>query len=376
MKISILTPDLSHNCLGRAYLLAKILQRHYEVEIVGPVFGDEIWEPVANDKSITYKSVKICGMFKPYWQIKELIKKIEGDVIYASKPLFTSFGVGLFKKLFDNKPLVLDIDDWQLGLALSGGWTNFPALFVIELMESLVRMANSITVSSHFLKRKFGGHYIPHAVDTSFYDPLRYDPEKARKQLGVSEEVVVSFIGTPRKHKGVDTIIFALSKLLKKEQEDYKKFKFLFTGDPQDPYVKSLVNLSYRLLGKHRTLFLGLKPKAEEPHLLAASDIVVIPQKPAYASLGQVPAKVFTAMSMAKPIIASKISDLSIILEGCGILVPPGDVDALCSSLSFLIDQPDLARKLGQRARMKCLKEYSYPVVGSKLRNIVENLIR
>jgi len=35
MKISILSPDLSHNCLGRAYLLAKILQRHYEVEIIG-----------------------------------------------------------------------------------------------------------------------------------------------------------------------------------------------------------------------------------------------------------------------------------------------------------------------------------------------------
>ena len=52
MKISILTPDLSHNCLGRAYLLAKILQRHYEVEIVCPIFGDGIWEPVANDKSI------------------------------------------------------------------------------------------------------------------------------------------------------------------------------------------------------------------------------------------------------------------------------------------------------------------------------------
>jgi len=34
MKISILTPDLSLNCLGRTYLLAKILQRHYEVEIL------------------------------------------------------------------------------------------------------------------------------------------------------------------------------------------------------------------------------------------------------------------------------------------------------------------------------------------------------
>lgn len=99
MKISILTPDLSHNCLGRAYLLVKILQRHYKVEIVGPIFGDGIWEPVDDDKSITYKSVKIRGRFKPYWQIKGLAEKIDGDVIYASKPLFTSFGVGLLKKL-------------------------------------------------------------------------------------------------------------------------------------------------------------------------------------------------------------------------------------------------------------------------------------
>ena len=42
IKISILSPDLSHNCLGRAYLLAKILQRHYEVEIIGPMFGEGI----------------------------------------------------------------------------------------------------------------------------------------------------------------------------------------------------------------------------------------------------------------------------------------------------------------------------------------------
>jgi len=42
MKISILSPDLSYNCLGRAYLLAKNLQRHYEVEIISPMFVEGI----------------------------------------------------------------------------------------------------------------------------------------------------------------------------------------------------------------------------------------------------------------------------------------------------------------------------------------------
>jgi len=43
MKISILTPDLSHNCLGRAYLLAKILQRRYKIEIVDTVFINRMY---------------------------------------------------------------------------------------------------------------------------------------------------------------------------------------------------------------------------------------------------------------------------------------------------------------------------------------------
>jgi len=43
-----------------------ILKRQYEVEVIGFVIADGIWEPVANDKSITYKSVKISGKIKPF----------------------------------------------------------------------------------------------------------------------------------------------------------------------------------------------------------------------------------------------------------------------------------------------------------------------
>ncbi|GAI86618.1 unnamed protein product [marine sediment metagenome] len=115
MKISILTPDLSSNNLGRAYILAKILQRRYDVEIVGPMFGEGIWEPFTNDKKIQYKSVKFYNKFISIPKLKELYSKINGDVIYAIKPLFNSFTIGLIKKFFTKKPLILDIDDWELG---------------------------------------------------------------------------------------------------------------------------------------------------------------------------------------------------------------------------------------------------------------------
>jgi len=60
LKISILTPDLSHNCLGRVYLLAKILQKHYEVEVVGPMVCERIWELTANLEGVQYINREEC----------------------------------------------------------------------------------------------------------------------------------------------------------------------------------------------------------------------------------------------------------------------------------------------------------------------------
>jgi len=230
MKISILTPDLSLNCLGRTYLLAKILQRHYKVEIIGPIFGEGIWEPVAYDKSIIYKSVKVSGRFKPYWQIGKLTKKIDGDVIYASKPLFSSFGIGLLKKAFKRKPLILDIDDWQMGFVrenyirlsiyrrfrfiasstlyfynLGSYWNNL-------INEKLINFADEITVSNNFLKEKFGGNIIWHGRDTDNFNPQRYNRKLLMEKYKINDsKKVIMFLGTPREHKGVEILIDAVS---------------------------------------------------------------------------------------------------------------------------------------------------------------------
>ena len=84
MKISILSHDLSSNCLGRAYILAKALSKTYQVEIIGPLLSNNhIWDPVKNDKTIQYKQINSkINIFK-------IMRLIDGDVIYAIKPKFT-----------------------------------------------------------------------------------------------------------------------------------------------------------------------------------------------------------------------------------------------------------------------------------------------
>jgi glycosyltransferase involved in cell wall biosynthesis len=376
MKISILTPDLSNNCLGRAYLLAKILQRHYEAEIVGPIFGDGIWGPVADDKSVKYKPIVVTGRFKTYRQIWKLIKRTTGDVIYASKPLFSSYDAGLLKKWLSQRPLLLDIDDWQLGLLLNShegtqlakgrskvrlfkdsfeSFMRWPdhSYWWTALNEKLTRFANRITVSSTFLKEKFGGTIVWHARDTTFFDPDRFDMNSLREkyEIGKREKTVI-FCGTPRPHKGIDDLITALKQIT--------KVLLIIIGINEEKYCQELILRAKRELGKERIRTFETQPFSEIPQFLAMSDIVVIPQTKGYETIGQIPAKVFDAMAMAKPIIATNVSDLPEILGDCGWLVEPGQPEELAGAIQYVLNSTEEAKAKGQKARDQCKAKYSY----------------
>ena len=373
MKISILTPDLSLNCLGRTYLLAKILQRHYKVEIIGPIFGEGIWEPVAYDKSIIYKSVRVFGSFKPYWQIGELIKKIDGDVIYASKPLFSSFGIGLLKKALKKKPLILDIDDWQMGFIKENyskmsiyqrfRFIKNSTLYLYDLgsywnnliNEKIVNFADELTVSNHFLQEKFGGTIIWHARNTENFNPQKYSRKLLREKYNLdNSKKVVMFLGTPREHKGLEILIHALNMIKNKNI-----FMFVVGIGDNNDYGKKLTKIAKEILGNNYKGF-DIQPFDKIPEFLTIADIIVIPQKKSFSAIGQVPAKVFDAMAMAKPIIATKVSDLPEILKGCGWIVEPENPDMLAKTIEYVLDNPEEAEKIGQKARKKCIEKYNW----------------
>lgn len=383
MKISIISPDLSHNCLGRAYILARVLQRHYEVEIVGPIFGEGIWEPVVNDKSIKYKFVKISGRFKPYWQIGELIKKIDGDIIYASKPLFSSFGIGLLKKVLKKKPLILDIDDWQMGFvrenysrlsiyrrfrfiasstlyfySLGSYWNNL-------INEKLINFADEITVSNNFLKEKFGGNIIWHGRDTDNFNPQKYNRKLLMEKYKINDlKKVIIFLGTPREHKGVEVLINAVSMIKNKDI-----ILFIVGIGDNDNYGKKLTKTAKEILGDKYKGF-GIQPFEKIPEFLTLADVVVIPQKNNFATIGQVPAKIFDAMAMAKPIIATNVSDLPEILDGCGWIVEPEKPEELAKAIQYVLGNPKNAEEVGWKARQKCIEKYSWDAMEKILLNI------
>lgn len=350
------------------------------MEIVGPIFGSGIWEPVAGDKSITYKPVRISGRFKPFLQIPDLVSKINGDVVLASKPLFTSFGVGLCKKVSKRKPLLLDIDDWEMGFIKerdksAPSLSNFKhlmssAIFFYKLnsfwnhfiFEKMIPLADETIVSNPFLKNKFGGTIVWHARDTRAFDPAKFHKNQFKDKYKIdAKKKVVMFFGSPKPHKGLEDLINAIQMLKRQDV-----ILAIVGIDGRDPYSKVLLKTAEKLLNDKFQGF-GLQPFERVPEFLAMADVVVIPLKKNPGTEGQTPAKVFDAMAMAKPIIATAVSNLSEILAGCGWIAEPGHPEHLSKSIQYVLDNPREAEAKGIKARQKCVDNYSFNAMETTL---------
>jgi glycosyltransferase involved in cell wall biosynthesis len=371
LKVSVLAFDLSDNATGRADLLARLLAPRYEVEIVGPQFGPDLWRP-AQGGGLVHRAVRARRYPGFGARVPELLRLIDGDVIVASKPRPTSYGLGLAARLRRLRPLVLDIDDWELGFFYRGGaWGRVGrALDLADpnglawswLMERLAPRADALTVASRFLQARFGGVLLPHVRDTDAWNPARYDPAFGRAALGVGAQKIVMFLGTPRGHKGVEDLVEAVGRL------GPSVVVALVGANPTRPAVRRWIELPHvRVLPEI--------PFDDVPRYLAAADVVAVPQRATTDTLGQVPAKLFDAMALARPIVSTAVSMIPEILDGCGRVVAPGDVGALAAAIGELLDRPAEARVLGAAARRRCAERYSFTAGRAVLYPLIDGLL-
>jgi glycosyltransferase involved in cell wall biosynthesis len=374
VKISILAFDLSDNATGRADLLARLLAPLGEAEVVGPRFGESIWRP-ARDGTVAYRDLAVSDApryprFAARWE--RLVALADGDVLYASKPRATSYGAALTARRRRPRPLLLDVDDWEVGFFRRGGaWgTLGRALNVANpnglpwtwLMERRIGRADAITVASRFLERRFGGTLIPHVRDTDAWDPARYDRRGARATLGLGGEPVVMFLGTPRGYKGVDDLVEAVGIV-------GKDTRLILVG--ADTHGEA----AHRWAAKPWVRVLGEIPFDDVPRYLVAADVIAVPQRATTDTVGQVPAKIFDAMALGRPIVSTAVSMIPEILEGCGVLVPPGDAVALGASLRRVLADPDMAAEMGRRARLRCHERYSFAAARAVLFPLIERVV-
>jgi glycosyltransferase involved in cell wall biosynthesis len=189
-------------------------------------------------------------------------------------------------------------------------------------------------------------------VDTQRFRP---DPERGaaiRKGLGLGpDDVMVLFLSHVTRQKGLHVLLRALPRIRA-------------TGPPVSVVVAGVGDyladgqaLAQRLGLRSRVVFVGEVAHERAPEYMAASDVFVLP------TLRQegLPFALLEAMAAQKPVLVSRIGGVTSVLhDGVnGLLVPPGDPDALAQGLMRLLADRELGRRLARSARETVLRSFS-----------------
>jgi glycosyltransferase involved in cell wall biosynthesis len=121
----------------------------------------------------------------------------------------------------------------------------------------------------------------------------------------------------------------------------------------------------------------GPRTHDDLPAEYAAAHIVVVPSiTDATGDRDGLPNVVLEAMSSGRPVVASDVGAVSsAVVDGrTGVLVPPGDAEALAGALEFLADQADMRERLGREARARVEADFELHSCTARLRAFLETV--
>ena len=168
-------------------------------------------------------------------------------------------------------------------------------------------------------------------------EPERYagDPAGGKKLL---------FVGRLAAVKGMPVLLDAMKRLP-------KDVTLTVIGDGPDRAALEEQAAPFR----ERVKFLGYQSQTEVAEALKVHDIFVLPS---FAE--GVPVVLMEAMAAARPVITTRIAGVPELVEDgvSGVLVPPGDMDALASAVSSVSQDIEMQKKMGVAGRAKVTAEY------------------
>lgn len=113
--------------------------------------------------------------------------------------------------------------------------------------------------------------------------------------------------------------------------------------------------------------------RSDMPAVLAQASIVVLP-----SMYGEgLPKILIEASAVGRPIIASNIPGCRDVVRHCenGLLVPPGDVEALADAIMLLLQYPDARAKMGANGRRIVSEEFTDAQIVAETMSIYRRLV-
>ncbi len=185
-------------------------------------------------------------------------------------------------------------------------------------------------------------------------------------ELGVkNRRPLVGSVGRMVPVKGYDRFLQAAHRILNTVPEA----RFVLTGD--GPQLSELQNMAVNLGLADKVTFTGFRDDVLD--IIACLDIFVVSSQ----NEG-IPTVVLEAMFLEKAVVAARVGGMPEIIQDNvdGLLVQPGDVEALAAACLRILRDPGLKRRLGEASRMKISRDFNTEVQAERILQLYREVLR
>jgi mannosyltransferase len=223
-------------------------------------------------------------------------------------------------------------------------------------------------ISASYLKRE--ATVIPHGVDTDVYAPPQ-DRAAAFAESGLGGRYTIGCFGRVRAQKGSDVFIDAMCRLLPR----YPDFTAVMIGAITPEQMVFANDLKRRIetagLRSH-IVILGELAIEEVQRWYQRLTIYAFTSRNEGFGL-----TLIEAMAAGAALVAARAGAAELVVEDgiSGVLVRPGDVDALVAALEPLMRDPASAAAMGLRARQRVLEKFSLDAEADRIVRVYRTLV-
>jgi len=338
-------------------LAVESVRQGHAVDIVG--FHEGIVSLQARQLNLPFHLVERgarTNLFGPLFRTRCLFVRLRPDVVHTHT--YFPHIVARTAARLAHVPVVVSSIQTNLarGHGLSGGGSRLRSKLVPPLVAFTDRFADRLFVVSRdiqkeYLRRGVPAHkisYVPNGIRVEKF-AAEVDLQSVKGELAIHPDARV--VGTmcsliPRKR--VDLVI----RLAKELECKVPRIAVLIIGD--GPERGNLERFAGELGVADRVFFIGARYDVHR--ILPALDVFVLASTMEGTSLA-----LMEAMASGTPCVATAVGGTpEIITDGeSGLLVPPGDMPSLSSTVLRLLEDDGLRETLGQKGRQRVRQDYN-----------------
>lgn len=173
----------------------------------------------------------------------------------------------------------------------------------------------------------------------------------------------VTFSGNMATYQGIDILLAAFAKILA-VRSDIRLV--IATESSFEPY-EALA----RELGVRQSIDLVTGDFRQVPSILAAADLTVSPR----VDCDGIPMKILNYMAAARPVVAFRGSAPGLTHGRTAWLVDDGDVSAFADGIMTLVDDVELAKRIGNQARSYVKSNHSWDLVAAETERTYRHIL-